>query len=208
MVPDEREPAVVVDEEGVRGAVTGPRHHPEVPAAGADPVAVGEADVGAPGVRRLADVIPERLVGVDDTIRHAVMAHQRVREAPVGLGARRVALAVGGGPVQGGDRGTRAGGDGRGQAGVVEMVMREHDELELLDPHARAPQAGLQRRQGICGVRTRVHQGQRVAAQQPGVHRPDVRQRDRDLDDVLHGLGILNRLQVWQTIARLVVVCI
>jgi hypothetical protein len=35
-----------------------------------------------------------------------------------------------------------------------------------------------------------------------------VRQRDRDLDDVLHGLGILNRLQVWQTIARLVVVCI
>ena len=72
---------------------------------------------------------------------------------------------------------------------MVEVVVRHEDELDVLDPHAGAAQPGLERRERVVGVRAGVHQRQRVAAQQPGVDRADVRQRDWDLDDVFHGVG-------------------
>ena len=117
-----------------------------------------------------------------------MVSHEGVGEATVGLGALRVALAVVRRAIERGHRGARAGGDGRGEAGVVEVMMRQQDELHVLDPRAGAAQPRLERREGVVGVRAGVHQGQRVAAQQPGVDRSDVRQRDWDLDDVFHAV--------------------
>ena len=61
---------------------------------------------------------------------------------------------------------------------VVEMVVRDEDELDVLDADAVAAQAGLERAERLVVARAGVDQRERVAAQQPGVHRADVRQRD------------------------------
>ena len=65
--------------------------------------------------------------------------------------------------------------------------MGAQDELDVLDAHALSPQAGLERGQRLVVAWTGVDQRERVAPQQPGVDRADVRQGERDLDDGFHG---------------------
>jgi hypothetical protein len=118
----------------------------------------------------------------------------------VGRGALVVALGVGRDGVERRDRGAGAGGDGGDEAAVVEVVVGGEHELDVLDAQSESVQAGLERRQRLVRARGRVEERERIAAQQPGVDRADVRQRDGDLDDVFH--GVPNRLQVWQTTLR------
>ena len=58
--------------------------------------------------------------------------------------------------------------------------MRGEHELDVLEAHAFAPQAVLQRRQRRVVARPGVHERQGLAAEEPGVDRADVRQRERD----------------------------
>ena len=201
--PTNATPLGVVDEERVRGAVAGAGDHPQVAPARADAVPVGEHVVGVPAVRRLADEVEEPLVGGDDGIGHAVVAHERLGVAPVRLGAVVVPLAVGGRPVERAHRGTRVPRDARREAAVVQVVMRDEDELQVLDARSRVLQAGPQRGVRLLAVGARVDQGQRLAPQQPRVDGLDVGQRDGDPDDVIHdarwsadrACGRLNRVQ-------------
>ena len=145
VVADEGKALALVDEQRVGGAVPGPRDDAQVAAAGADDRAVGQLDVGVVGVRRALDEVPESLVVGDDCLGHAVVAHEREREAAVRGGPLGVAAAVGGRAVERGDPGAGAAGDRGGQAGVVEMVVRDEDQLDVLDADAVAREARLER---------------------------------------------------------------
>ena len=80
-------------------------------------VAVAQPHVGARTAPTfVADEVPEALVVGDDRLRHAVVAHQRAREAPVRLGPLGVARAVVGQRVERGDRGAGAARDRGGEA--------------------------------------------------------------------------------------------
>ena len=145
VVADEGDALALVDEQGVRGAVPGPRHDAQVAAAGADGRAVGQLDVGVVGVRRALDEVPESLVVDDHRLGHAVVAHERERVAAVRSGPLGVVAAVGGRAVERGDPGAGAAGDRRGQPRVVQMVVRDEDELDVLDADTGAREACLER---------------------------------------------------------------
>ena len=179
VVADERDPLALVDEQRVGRAVPGPRHDAQVAAARRGWCSPSASTTSAcVGVRLAAQELPERLGVGDHRLGHAVVAHQREREAAVGLAALVVVRAVGGRALVGGDAGARARGDRRREAAVVEVVVRDQHELEVLEPHAGAAQAGLERGQRLVVARARVDQRQRVAPQQPGVDRADVRERE------------------------------
>ena len=187
VVAHERDPLAVVDQQRVRGAVPGARDHAQVAAAGADRLAVGQLDVGVVGLRLVADEVPEHLGVGQDLVGHPVVAHQREREAAVGLVARVVVASVRGRALVGRDARARAAGDRGGQAAVVEVVMRDQHQLDVLHAMPGGAQADLERRQRLVVARTGVDQRQRVTPQQPGVHRADVRQGQGDEKGRVHG---------------------
>ena len=153
----------------------------------------------------VADELPEASLSAMTCAGHAVVAHEREREAPVGRGALAVALAVGGrgssaatvAPERARDRG--------GQARVVEVVVRDQqDELEVLERAPASAQARLERGQRLVRARAGVDERQRVAAQQPCVDRADVRQRERGSGRCLPSrvsvpepTSSMNRVQYW-----------
>jgi hypothetical protein len=186
MVTDERDPLMLVDEQRVGRAVTRARDDAQVAAAGADRRAVGEHDVGVIGLRPVADEVPELLGVGPDGLRHAVVAHQREREPPIGLTARLVVGAVCRGALVGRDPGPRTLGDRGREPAVVEVVVRDQDELDVLHADAGCHQTRFERGQRLVVAWAGVDQGQRVAAQQPGVDRPDVRERKRDAERGVH----------------------
>jgi hypothetical protein len=117
------------------------------------------------------------------------MPQQRPGEPAVLLDLGRVARGVVGHPVEHGDPRPGAALDRRGQADVVEVVMRGQQQLEVLDPQARAAQPVLERRQGGIVARPGVDQRHGIAWQQPRVHGPDVRQRKGDGNHIRHELS-------------------
>jgi len=149
--------------------------------AGVDRVAVHQPDVGAERLGTLAQKGPEGLVARDDLLWNAVIPHQRVGEAPVVLDGIDVALGVAG---------------SRSSAAIdapdrrLIVAARPKWSTWWSSPaRARCP-----RRAGPCARRPSsrpasaaavaqacVDERQRVAADQPGVHGPDVGQRQRDL---------------------------
>ena len=193
MVADERDPLAFVDQQRVGGAVAGAGDDAQVAAAGADALTVRQHDVGPVGGGLVAEELPERLGVGDHVLGHAVVAHQREREPPVGLATLLVVRAVRGSALVGSDPRARARGDRRREAAVVEVVVGDEHQLDVLQSHAGAAQAGLERGQRRVVARARVDQRERVADQQPGVDRADVRERERDADGGVHGLS---RVQV------------
>ena len=119
------------------------------------------------------------LVVGDDRLGHAVVAHERERVPPVRRRPLVVVAAVGGRALERRDPGAGAARDRRSQARVVEMVVRDEHELDVLDAEADAGEARLERCQRLVLARARVDERHGVAAQQPGVHRADVRKRER-----------------------------
>ena len=69
---------------------------------------------------------------------------------------------------------------------MVEVVVRGEDELDVLDAQPLASQPGLERRQRGVVARAGVEQCEWVPAQEPGVHRADVYEREGDVDDLRH----------------------
>ena len=59
------------------------------------------------------------------------------------------------------------------------MVSREH-ELDVLELDATRPQTSLQGIQCLIAAWAGVDDGERISAQEPCVHRADVRKWDRD----------------------------
>ena len=161
MVADERDPLALVHEQRVGGAVPGAGDDAQVAAAGADVLAVRQHDVRGVGIGLAAQELPERLGVGDHRLRDAVVAHEREREAPVGLAALLGVRAVGGRALVGGDARARARGDRRREAAVVQVMVRDQHQLEVLEPHAGAAQAGLERGQRRVVARARVDQRQR-----------------------------------------------
>ena len=164
----------------------GRAHHAQRPAARADAVAVGQPDVGTDGSARSRRYVQKGSSVGDDVGGDAVVSHERAREAAVVLDLVVVALRVVGHPVERGDDRAGAALDRRGEPDVVEVVVRGEDELDVLDAQPLASQPGLERRQRGVVARAGVDQRERVAAQEPGVHRADVRERERDVDDFRH----------------------
>ena len=156
MVADERGPLAIVHEQRIGGAVPGAGDDAQVAAARADAFAVREHDDSGVGIRLAAQELPERLGVGEHRLRHAVMAQQREREAPVGLAALLGVRAVGGRSLVGGDPRARAGGDRRREPAVVQVVVRDQHQLEVLEPQcpraAGRPRArsAPRRRTGPC----------------------------------------------------------
>ena len=103
----------------------------------------------------------------DDLLGDAVVAHQREREPAVRRDALVVALAVGGDGLERRDRGARAPRDRRGQARVVEVVVRDQHELDVLELEPRRAQARPRARPAprrSAGRCPRASAGRRAAA--------------------------------------------
>jgi hypothetical protein len=68
------------------------------------------------------------------------------------------------------------------------MVMRREQQLDVLDAQPVAAQAGLERREGFVVARPGIDQRDRIPAQEPRVHRPDVREWKGDGNGSFHEL--------------------
>ena len=75
-----------------------------------------------------------------------------------------------------------------GEAGVVEVLVGEDDELEVLEPVAEAREPALEHVERPRGVRADVDERQRRVLDEPAVDAPD-RERRRDRDAMDAGLG-------------------
>ena len=181
VVADDRLVRGVVDEERVGDAVPGTVNRAQRSAAGLDLVAVGEHDVRLVVRAAADDVLPERLGVGDEPIGDAVLREQRLREAPFGGGLLVVADAPGGGRVERGHARARPLPDPAGEAGVVEVMVREQQQLDVLDGEPVLPEPLLERRQRLVALRARVHERQRLAPEQPEIHRSQIGDRDEKL---------------------------
>lgn len=76
---------------------------------------------------------------------------------------------------------------------MIEVVVCGDHELDVLEANACPAQTGLERLERFVAARAGVDQRQRGAAQQPDVHRTDVRQGCLDLNDALHGVRLSQR---------------
>lgn len=125
-------------------------------AAGANVVAVGE------NVRRrerravASNVLPERRTAFDQLFGDAVSSEETASEVTLESGILVIARPPCRGPRRRGDSSTGALRDDCGETGVVEMVVREQNELDLVEPDAKRIESGLE-----CLERLRVR-GSRV----------------------------------------------
>ena len=186
MVAGEGQRRALVDEERVGGAVAGARDDAQRPVARSDRLAVGQPHVGSERLRPVAQEVPEGFVAPDDLLRDAVVAHQRVREAAVLLDGVVIALGVVGQRVQRRDRRPGPALDRGGEAEVVDVVVCDEHQLDVLDTQSLGSQAVLESRQ--CGrvAQAGVDQREWVAEDNPGIDRPDMGERQRDL----HNTGV------------------
>ena len=84
-----------------------------------------------------------------------------------------------------GDGAPRARPDERRLADVVRVLVREHEELDVLEAEAERREACLERRERLRRVRARVDQRQRLAPEDPDVDGPDGERRRED-DELAH----------------------
>ena len=187
MITDERDPARGVEEQRVGLAVPAPRNHLELASAGSDARAVMQANVRVEALRCRGDVVPERLDRSAQRIRHAVGTHELARESAICGDVLGVGRAVRGRRIERRDPCAGPALDRRREPDVVVVVMGRDHELDVLDLHPAQSQASLERIERFVGARPRVDQRDGVAAQQPRVDRPDVRQRNGDCIDSGHG---------------------
>ena len=120
--------------------------------------------------------------------RHPVPDHQHLGERVVVLGGLAVVLDEVGEPVEGGDLRPGAAREHVEQAGVVDVLVGHHQQLEVLDrmPEPREPALELVER--LPAVGPRVDERERVVLDQVGVHAPD-HERRRDRQPVDPGRG-------------------
>jgi hypothetical protein len=113
--------------------------------------------------------------------------HQGLAEAALGTRA----LVVGGAPL--GDspvsRDRRAGAlrYRAREARVVEVVMREEEQLDVRQAAAVGGEAGFERVKRLVVGWARIDERERLSFQQPEVDRAEVRDRDRYLGNDAHG---------------------
>ena len=119
--------------------------------------------------------------------RDPVAQHQRLGELVVALGVGGVLLHHRREQVERADLGARAAGEDPDQPEVVEVLVGDHDPLEVLDPVAALAQRLLELVERLAGVRPGVDERQRVVLDQVAVHPPDGERR-RDLQPADPGL--------------------
>jgi hypothetical protein len=115
----------------------------------------------------------------------AVQPHRRVGVGELAL----LQLGEVGQPVDEqlvrGDGAAGTGADERRLADVVCVLMREEEQLDVLDPEAECREPGLEPGERRGRARTGVDERHRLAAEHPHVHRPD-RERRREDDPLAH----------------------
>ena len=84
-----------------------------------------------------------------------------------------------------GDGAPRARPDERRLADVVRVLVREHEELDVLEAETERCEARLERRERLRRARAGVDQRQRLAPEHPHVHGPDGERRRED-DELAH----------------------
>ena len=180
---DHLAPLAVV-EERVAGRVPGAVEHLQG--------AVGEVELRAVGerVRHLGRSAPgaerarHRAQRGHDVARDAVAQHQRLGELVVALGMVREVLDQRREQVERADLRVRAAGEDVDQAEVVDVLMGDHDPLEVLDAVAVVAQRALELVQRLAAVGPDVDDRQRVVLDQVAVDPADhERRRDRERVD-------------------------
>jgi hypothetical protein len=110
-----------------------------------------------------------------------VRREQLFREDALGGGLLVVANAPGRRRVERSDGRTGALLDRRGEAGMVEVVVREEQELDVLDREAVGRELALERCECLVAPRPRVDERERVALEQPDVDAAEKRDGQREL---------------------------
>jgi len=177
VVADEGFPRRVVDEERVGCAVPRAMDDAERSASGDDLVALGELDVGLVVGAAADDVLPERLAVRDQLLGDAVRREQLLREGALGGRQLVVANAPRRGRRECCDPRAGALSDRRRQAGMVEVVVREEQELDVLDREPAPPERLLEGAQRLVAPRPCVDERERVAREQPDVDAAEERNR-------------------------------
>ncbi len=186
MVAEQGEPVAGVEQHRVGGRMTRPVEDLEVAIAQGQAVARRHGAVGAGGGPVPAGDRRHRPQRVGDVGLDAVADHQRARLIVTGGGEALPVGQHGGEEIEAHQLGARALGEHAGQAGMVEVLVGDEDELEVRDAMAGISQPSLHLAEGGGGVGAAVDQGERVALDQVGVDRPH---RERRLDRHLVDAG-------------------
>ena len=173
VVGGDQDPALLVPEDRVRGAVAGPVQGPQGAVAEGDLLAVverpGDLDVGAPA----AEAARDALQGGRDLLGDAAAQHQLDREAVLGLG---VLVEVGealGGDADRGDLGAGVLDDDLDQPEVVDVLVGDDHQLQVVDRVAALAELALQLVERLARVGPGVDQGQRLVLEQVAVDPAD-----------------------------------
>ena len=181
VVPRERSPGRVVDEERVGGAVPGSQRRAQAPPARLDDIAVGEPHVEGRSRSAVAPAIAgDREERVTCLGRRAVEEQQAL--LPVLLGDQRgldVRDVVREQLVPG-DPAARAFADRGGEPDVVGVLVGEDQQLDVLDPEAVAREPRLERGERLRCVRPGVDERERVTPEEPAVDGADGERRRED----------------------------
>ena len=129
------------------------------------------------------DVVPEWLALLDQGRGDAVSSQEAASETALARDTLVVLLAPGCGSGGGGDARSRAFRDRAGQSRVVEVVVREQDELDLVERDVQGMERGVERQERLGVRRPGVDQREWIALEQPDVDRTEVRHGELDLRD-------------------------
>ena len=146
----EQDPALGVPEEGVGGAVAGPKLDLEHPVAKLQALSVGERPGHLRGGSPAAEAGRDAAQRGDHVLRDPVAEHEPGGERIVALGVGAVALHERRDDVDRGHLGAGARGEDLDQAEVVEVLMADHDQLEVLDRVAELARADAEAHRGTC----------------------------------------------------------
>ena len=168
----------LVAEDRVRGAVPGAELGPEPPPARLHDVAVCERPVDRRPLPAVAAAISHDR---EELLAAAGLRPVQAEEAllPGLLGDHR-GLHVGhvaDEQLVPGHRAAGAAADRRGEPDVVGVLVREHEQLDVLDPEAERRETGFERLERLRRVGPRVDERERLAAENPAVDRPDGKRR-------------------------------
>ncbi len=134
---------------------------------------LGHLDLRTPGAEAAGDLAQR----VDDVPGDAAPQHQLRGLLVVALGVLAEVLDEGDGHVDRGHLGAGPVGHDLGQPQVVDVLVGEHDELDVLDPVPERFELALELVQRLGGVGPGVDQGQRVVLQQVAVDPPHLEGR-------------------------------
>ena len=191
VVGTEDDPALGVMEDRVRGRVAGPVQDAQRAVAQRKLGAIRQRTRHGHGGSPAAEAPPCGEQRVANVLGDALLGHHLLGEGVSRVHPLRVPLQPRGEPVECRDVGARALLQDRGQPEVVEVPVRDDDQLEILDavPVRRERASDLVQRG--ARVRPGVQQRQRVVLDQVGVDAPDLkRRRDRQAVDPRLG-GVL-----------------